>query len=200
MLFYVVLLIVSPSWSGHPLCARYLVIFVNVFIGTDGVFHGYNSSNAKSRTYFQTVYIEKRLQYAYAVASVDEITHAEVSARVGIRGDYQIIGNASFRFRVKGMSDKAMIQLEASGTEFVYPSLVGTVYDAKQSSIDSLAQKHEIGTRYEVVVEPIEGDVAGFVTRFEIPLSGTKPYILNDDIARLTRFMIQLLRSNFNLE
>lgn len=201
MLFYVVLLIVSPSWSGHPLCARYLVFFVNVFIGTDGFFHGYNSSNAKSRTYFQTVYIEKRLQYAYAVASVDEIAHAEVSTRVGIRGDYRIIGNAIFRFRVKGMSDKIMIQLEASGTEFVYPSLVGTIYDAKQSSIDSSEQKHEIGAKYEVIVEPFEDDdVAGFVTRFEIPLSGSKPYILNDDIARLTRFMIQLLRSNFSPE
>jgi hypothetical protein len=78
---------------------------------------------------------------------------------------------------------------------------VGTVYHAKQPSIDFSEQKHEIGAKYEVVVEPIEDDdVVGFVTRFDIPPSGTKLYILNDDIARLTRFMIQLLRSNFNSE
>ena len=201
MLFYVILLFVSPSWPGHPLFARYLLIFVNVFVGTDGILSGYNSSKARSRTYFQTAYIEKRLQYAYAVASVDEITHAEVSARVGIRGEYRIIGNANFRFRVKGMSDKVMIQLEASGTEFVYPSLAGTVYGAKQPSIDSSVQKREIEAKHEVIVEPIEDDdVAGFVIRFDIQSSGTKPYILNDDIARLTRFMIQLLRSNSNPE
>ncbi len=201
VLFYAILLIVSPSWSGHPLYARYLVIFVNVFVATDGILQGYNSSNAKSRTLFQTAYIEKRLHYAYAVASVDEITHAEVSARIGIRGDYRIIGNASFRFRVKGMSDKVMIQLEASGTEFVYPSLVGTVYRTKQPSMASSEQKHEIGARYEVIVESIEDDdVAGLAIQFDIPPSETNLHILNDDIARFTRFMIQLLRSNFNLE
>ncbi len=201
VLFYAIFLIVIPSWSGHPLYARYLVIFVNVFVSTDGILHGYNYSNAKSRTHFQTAYIEKRLQYAYAVASVDEITHAEVYARVGIRGDYRIIGNASFRFRVKGLSDKVMIQLQASGTEFVYPSLVGTVHHAKQPSIKSSEQKREIGAKYEIVVEPIENDDdAGFTVRFDMPLSGIKLHILNDDIARLTRFMIQLLRSNFDPE
>jgi len=201
VLIYVVLLVVSPSWPGHPSFARYLVIFVNVSVGIDGLFFGYNSTNAKSRTHFQTTDIEKHLLYAYAVASVDEITYTEVSARIGTCGDYRIIGKAIFRFRVKGMSNKVMIQLEASGTKFVYPSLVGTVYHAKQPSIDSSEQKHEIGAKYEVVVEPIEDDdVAGFVTRFDIPRSGKKAYILYDDIAHLTRFMTQLLRSNFNPE